>query len=684
MSNFMIPLAAVAAALVALVYALILALVVLKNSKGSEKMQKIAEHIQEGANAYLNRQSATIAVVAVVIFLVLAFAFKTNGFLLAAGFLVGAFFSGLAGYIGMSISVRANVRTAEAAHKGLGQALKVAFQGGSVTGFAVVGLALLGVSAFYVIFQKFNGLAPVQVPPILIGFAFGASLVSLFARVGGGIFTKAADVGADIVGKVEKGIPEDDPRNPAVIADNVGDNVGDCAGMGADLFETYAVTLISGMILAASVIGTQQSIEFPLALGIVAVVASIIGSFFVRLGRKKNIMGALYKGMIATGVLSAVGFYFVTDYLLKDIKIFFAALIGLAVTLLITLITEYYTSTQYGPVKRIAKASETGSGTNVIIGLAVGLQSTFAPVVVIVLAIFGSYLLGEQSTLHNGVYGIAIAAIAMLSTTGMVIAVDSYGPITDNAGGIAEMAGLPKEVREHTDALDAVGNTTKAVTKGYAIASAALAALVLFQAFTQEVSKEGGNVIFDISNYLVVLGLLIGGLLPFLFASAAMASVGKAASGVVDEVRRQFREIKGIMEGKAQPEYGKCVDIVTKAALKEMIFPGILAVASPLIIGFIFGPQALGGMLAGVIVSGFLLALQMCTGGAAWDNAKKYIESGHFGGKGSEAHKAAVVGDTVGDPFKDTAGPALNALIKVINTVALIIAPIIGTYYLFK
>lgn len=684
MSSFQIPLAAVVASLVALVYALILALVVLKNSKGSEKMQKIASYIQEGANAYLSRQSATIAVVAFIIFLILAFAFKTNGFLLASGFLVGAFFSGLAGYIGMSISVRANVRTAEAAHKGLGQALKVAFQGGSVTGFAVVGLALLGVSAFYIIFQKFNGLTPVQVPPILIGFAFGASLVSLFARVGGGIFTKAADVGADIVGKVEKGIPEDDPRNPAVIADNVGDNVGDCAGMGADLFETYAVTLISGMILASSVIGTQQSIEFPLALGIVAVIASIIGSFFVRLGRKKNIMGALYKGMIATGVLSAVGFYFVTDYLLKDIKIFFASLIGLAVTLLITLITEYYTSTEYGPVKRIAKASETGSGTNVIIGLAVGLQSTFAPVIVIVLAIFGSFLLGEQSSLHNGVYGIAIAAIAMLSTTGMVIAVDSYGPITDNAGGIAEMAGLPKEVREHTDALDAVGNTTKAVTKGYAIASAALAALVLFQAYTQEVSKEGGNIVFDISNYLVVLGLLIGGLLPFLFASAAMASVGKAASGVVDEVRRQFREIKGIMEGKAQPEYGKCVDIVTKAALKEMIFPGILAVASPLLVGFILGPVALGGMLAGVIVSGFLLALQMCTGGAAWDNAKKYIESGHFGGKGSEAHKAAVVGDTVGDPFKDTAGPALNALIKVINTVALIIAPLIGTYYLFK
>jgi K(+)-stimulated pyrophosphate-energized sodium pump len=585
----------------------------------------------------------------------------------------------------MSISVRANVRTAEAAHKSLGAALKVAFQGGSVTGFSVIGLALLGVSAFYLLFQKVSGIPMAQVPNLLIGFGFGASLVSLFARVGGGIYTKAADVGADLVGKLEKGIPEDDPRNPAVIADNVGDNVGDCAGMGADLFETYAVTLISGMILAASVIGTQQSIEYPLALGIIAVVASIIGSFFVKLGKKKNIMGALYKGTLVTGALSAIGFYFATDYLFKDIRIFFASLVGLAVTLAITLITEYYTSTQYAPVKGIAEASETGSGTNIISGLAVGLQSTWPPVLVIVLAILGSYLLGESSTLHNGIYGIAVAAVAMLSTTGMMIAIDSYGPITDNAGGIAEMAGLPKEVREHTDALDAVGNTTKAVTKGYAIASAALAALVLFSAFTEEVGKSGkaGAITFDISNYLVMIGLLLGGLLPFLFSSSAMASVGKAAQKVVQEVRRQFKELKGIMSGKDQPEYGRCVDIVTKAALREMIFPGILAVASPVLVGFILGPQALGGMLAGVIVSGLLLALQMCTGGAAWDNAKKYIESGAYGGKGGEAHKAAVVGDTVGDPFKDTAGPALNALIKVINTIALIIAPLIATYHFF-
>ncbi|MEK7523816.1 MAG: sodium-translocating pyrophosphatase [Patescibacteria group bacterium] len=678
----LVALIALGASVVSLLYALLLVILVLRHSKGSEKMQQIASYIQEGASAYLRRQSYTIALVAIVIFFILAFAFKEKGFLLASGFVVGAFFSGLAGYIGMSISVRANVRTAQAAHKSLSHALSVAFQGGSVTGFAVVGLALLGVSAFYILFQKVSGLTAIQVPSLLIGFGFGASLVSLFARVGGGIFTKAADVGADIVGKVEKGIPEDDPRNPAVIADNVGDNVGDCAGMGADLFETYAVTLISAMILAATVIGTTQSIEYPLALGTIAIAASILGSFFVRLGRKKNIMGALYKGMFATGIFSAIGFYFATDYFFGDMWIFAASLVGLLVTLLITVITEYYTSTEYSPVRTIAAASETGAGTNVIAGLAIGLRSTWLPVFVIILAILGAYFLGETSMLKSGIYGIAVAAVAMLSTTGMVIAVDSYGPITDNAGGIAEMAGLPKEVREHTDLLDAVGNTTKAVTKGYAIASAALAALVLFQAYTHEAAGPGGTIIFDISNYMVMIGLLIGGLLPFLFSSSAMASVGKAAQLVVQEVRRQFREIKGIMSGKEQPEYGRCVDIVTKAALKEMIFPGLLAVVSPLLVGFILGPQALGGMLAGVIVSGFLLALQMSTGGAAWDNAKKYIESGHHGGKGSDAHKAAVVGDTVGDPFKDTAGPALNALIKVINTVALIIAPLVAAWHI--
>ncbi len=680
----MITYLAIGAAVVSLVYAIILSVLTLKNSKGSAKMVEIASYIQEGAQAYLGRQSKAIAVVALVIFVVLLLAFKTNGMLLAGGFLIGAFFSGLAGYIGMSISVRANVRTAEAAHKGLAKALKVAFMGGSVTGFSVVGLALLGVSSLYLVFQKVSGLPFNEVPQLLIGFGFGASLVSLFARVGGGIFTKAADVGADLVGKVEAGIPEDDPRNPAVIADNVGDNVGDCAGMGADLFETYAVTLISGMILAASVIGTQTSVEYPLALGIIAVFASIIGSFFVRLGKKKNIMGALYKGMIVTGLVSAIGFYFVTDYMFNDMYIFFASLVGLLVTLLVTVITEYYTSTEYGPVKEVADASVTGAATNIIAGLAVGLRSTFAPVLVIVGAIVGAYMLGASSSLANGIYGIAVAAIAMLSTTGMVIAVDSYGPITDNAGGIAEMSHLPKEVREHTDALDAVGNTTKAVTKGYAIASAALAALVLFQAYTEEINKAsletlGGTLIFDISNHLVLVGLLIGGLLPFVFSASLMTAVGRAAQQVVEEVRRQFREIKGIMEGKNKPEYGRCVDIVTKAALKEMIFPGILAVTAPIVVGLIFGPLALGGLLVGVIISGLMLGLQMCTGGAAWDNSKKYIEAGNHGGKGSDAHKAAVVGDTVGDPFKDTAGPALNALIKVINTVALLAGTFIAS-----
>ncbi|MBP9718728.1 sodium-translocating pyrophosphatase [Candidatus Gracilibacteria bacterium] len=680
-----IPSLAIVAGVLALVYAVVLVIMTLKYPTGNDKMRAIASYIQEGANAYLKRQSRAIALVAVVICIILLFAFKTNGMLLAAGFILGAFFSGLAGYIGMSISVRANVRTAAAAEKGLGHALKVAFLGGSVTGFAVVGLALLGVSGLYVIFQQVSGVAVVDVPKLLIGFGFGASLVSLFARVGGGIFTKAADVGADLVGKVEKNIPEDDPRNPATIADNVGDNVGDCAGMGADLFETYAVTLISGMILAASVIGTQASIEYPLALGIIAVIASIIGSFFVRLRRGKNIMGALYKGLFITGLLAAIGFFFATKYILNDLFIFYASLVGLGVTLLINVITEYYTSTEFSPVKSVAHASETGAATNIIAGLAVGLRSTFWPVLLIIAAIVGSYLLGENSSLHNGVYGIAVAAIAMLSTTGMVIAVDSYGPITDNAGGIAEMAGLPKEVREHTDALDAVGNTTKAVTKGYAIASAALAALVLFQAFTEEVAHSGAPVSFDLNNYLVIVGLFIGGLLPFIFSAFAMEAVGRAAQKVVQEVRRQFRELPGIMTGKDMPEYGKCVDIVTKAALREMIVPGIIAITAPVIVGFVFGPAALGGTLVGVIVSGLLLALQMCTGGAAWDNAKKYIEAGlgDLGGKGSDAHKAAVVGDTVGDPFKDTAGPALNALIKVINTIALIIAPMIATTHLF-
>jgi K(+)-stimulated pyrophosphate-energized sodium pump len=684
-----IPLVAILISLLALLYAVFLIIRVMKKPTGTTKMWEISKSIQEGARAYLNRQSLAIFIFSVLIFLILSFVLpSSNGnynsaLLTGISFLVGALFSGLAGYIGMNVSVRANVRTTEAAKTGLQEALTVAFQGGAVTGLSVVGLALLGVSGFYYLFIHQLQIPVNEAAKLLIGFGFGASLVSLFARIGGGIFTKAADVGADIVGKVEKNIPEDDPRNPAVIADNVGDNVGDCAGMGADLFETYAVTLIAAMILAASTLLTTlgtAGVEYPLLLGAIAVVASIIGTFFVRLGKKKNIMGALYKGMIVTGVLSAIGFYFANQAMIGDIYIFFAALVGLGITFFINVITEYYTSTAYSPVKKIAKASETGAGTNVIIGLAVGLRSTFWPVMLIVTGIFLAYYFGEKSGLESGIYGIAIAAVAMLSTTGMVIATDAYGPITDNAGGIAEMAGLSDKIRKNTDALDAVGNTTKAVTKGYAISSAALAALVLFQAYTEELTAHAAGIDFrfDLTDYRVLIGLFIGGLLPFLFAASCMESVGKAAYKVVEEVRRQFKQIKGIMEGKARPDYGRCVDIVTKAALKEMIFPASLGIVSTVLVAFLFGPLALGGLLGGVIISGFLLALQMCTGGGAWDNAKKYIESGFYGGKGSEAHKAAVIGDTVGDPFKDTAGPAINSLIKVINTIALILAPIIA------
>lgn len=678
---------AIAISILALLYAVFLTASVLKKSTGSEKMVSIAKAIQEGAMAYLNRQFMTVAVFAVILFLILAFALPAgnhnNGWLTAIGFLVGAIFSALAGYIGMNVSVRANVRTAEAAKNGLQAALDVAFKGGSVTGLAVVGLALLGVSGFYYIFTNILNIPIGEAPKLLIGFGFGASLVSLFARVGGGIFTKAADVGADLVGKIEQGIPEDDPRNPAVIADNVGDNVGDCAGMGADLFETYAVTLIAAMILAASSLTSllgSAGIEYPLVLGSIAVIATIIGTFFIKLGRSHKIMKALYKGMVVTGIVSAIGFYFATQYYIHDLNIFFAALVGLGITLFITLITEYYTAKEYSPVQKIAKSSQTGAGTNIITGLAVGLESTFLPVILVVAGIFLAYQLGINSSLNNGIYGIAIAAVAMLSTTGMVIATDSYGPITDNAGGIAEMANLPENVRKNTDALDSVGNTTKAVTKGYAIASAALAALVLFQAYTEELvaNAPSVNFIFNLTDYRVMIGLFIGAVLPFLFSSSCMESVGKTAFKVVEEVRHQFKTKKGIMAGTEKPDYGRCVDIVTKSALKEMIFPGLLAVLSPIVVGFLLGPISLGGMLGGVIISGFLLALQMCTGGGAWDNAKKYIEDGHFGGKGSDAHKAAVVGDTIGDPFKDTAGPAINSLIKVINTIALILAPILA------
>lgn len=678
---------AIFVSILALIYAVILIALVMKKENGNEKMQEIAKAIQEGATAYLNRQTITIAIFTVALFLIMALALPAgnhnDGVLTAISFLAGAIFSALAGYIGMSVSVRANVRTAQAAKNSLQEALSVAFRGGSVTGLAVVGLSLLGVGGFYFIFTNFMNIPIEATPKLLVGFGFGASLVSLFARVGGGIFTKAADVGADIVGKVEENIPEDDPRNPAVIADNVGDNVGDCAGMGADLFETYAVTLIAAMILAASTLSAelgQKGIEYPLMLGAIAVIATIIGTFFIKLGRSRKIMKALYKGMIITGVLSAIGFYFANELYIGDINIFFATLVGLGITLFINIITEYYTSTEYEPVKRIAKSSETGAGTNIITGLAVGLESTFLPVILIVLGIFLAYFFGERSILGNGIYGIAIAAVSMLSTTGMVIATDSYGPITDNAGGIAEMAKLPENVRKNTDALDAVGNTTKAVTKGYAIGSAALAALVLFQAYAEELSLSapGVDFTFDLIDHRLIIGLFLGGLLPFLFSSSCMQSVGKTAYKVVEEVRYQFRTKKGIMDGSQKPDYSRCVDIVTKSALKEMVFPGLLAVLSPIIVGFLLGPVALGGLLAGAIVAGLLLALQMCTGGGAWDNAKKYIEDGHHGGKGSESHKAAVVGDTVGDPFKDTAGPAINSLIKVINTIALIVAPMIA------
>lgn len=687
-------LAALGISILALVYAIFLIVWVVKQPSGNKEMQSIAKSIQEGATAYLNRQSLTMGFFAIVIFVILYFLIPKgqydNNLWTAVSFIVGALFSALAGYIGMSVSVRANVRTAQAASKGLKEALSVAFNGGAVTGLSVVGLALLGVSGFYYFFTTGMQIPVGETTNILVGFGFGASLISLFARVGGGIFTKAADVGADLVGKVEKNIPEDDPRNPAVIADNVGDNVGDCAGMGADLFETYAVTLIAAMILAASTLtGSigEKGIVYPLVLGAIAVLASIVGTWFVRLGRSRNIMGALYKGMIVTGILSAIGFYVATDMMIGDIKIFYAALVGIGITLAINIITEYYTAKEYGPVKSIAKASETGAGTNLISGLAVGLQSSIMPTLVIVLGIYLAYYFGSTSlAVESGIYGIAVAAVAMLSTTGMVIATDSYGPITDNAGGIAEMTKMPGDVRKITDALDAVGNTTKAVTKGYAIGSAALAALVLFQAFTSELTKHSGSqaLTFDISNHIVLTGLMIGGLLPFAFSAMCMKSVGKAAHAVVEEVRKQFREIHGIMEGTGKPLYGRCVDIVTKAALKEMVLPAIMAVLSPVLVGFILGPQALGGLLAGVILSGFLMALFMSTGGAAWDNAKKYVEDGNYGGKGSDAHKAAVVGDTVGDPFKDTAGPALNALIKVINTIAVIIAPIIATSYWLK